>query len=75
MMKRDGARCDVALVDGDHDRDAARWDLSRIRRAAGRHTAVVVDDIHMGPGYAVAQEQEAGWLKVPRRGRELRSCL
>ena len=35
-----------------------------MRGAAGRESALVVDDIHLGLGYALAKEHEAGRLEV-----------
>ena len=63
-FRRNGSKCDVTLVDGDHDGVAARWDLVSMRRAASPSTSLVVDDIHLGPGYAVAHEHEAGRVQV-----------
>ena len=58
--------CDLTFVDGDHENSGALRDIRYLARVAApaRHNRLVVDDIHMGPGWAVHQEQLKGRVQV-----------
>ena len=61
-----GRTCDVTFVDGDHDGQGAQKDMKKLAlvTAPAPHNRLIVDDIHMGPGWAILQEQLAGRVEV-----------
>ena len=58
--------CDLTFVDGDHEGTGARRDIQWLAKttAPAAHNRLVVDDIHLGPGWAVNQEQLSGHVQV-----------
>ena len=63
-LRANGSHCDLVLVDGSHDASVAGFDLRQLRRAATPRTRLVVDDINMPPGRALAKEVERGRIQV-----------
>ena len=61
---RNGSRCDLILIDGDHTEAGARADLKILRQVASPTTRFVFDDINMPPGRALASEVRRGAVQV-----------
>ena len=67
FVGRNGTRCDLILIDGDHSEDGARNDLLVLRRAASPSTLFVYDDINMPPGRALLREVQDGHVQIVER--------
>ena len=59
-----GLYCDVVLVDGSHEEAMASSDLGWLRSVSNADTRLVMDDINMAPGQALAKEVEAKRVEV-----------
>ena len=68
---RQGLRCDLIFVDGDHEARGAFRDLVNLRRAARPNALVLIDDIFLGgasgPGGALYQVERHKVMHVLRR--------
>lgn len=59
-----GLHCDVVLVDGSHEEVGAASDLRWLGSVSNAETRVVIDDINMSPGRALASEVAAKRVEV-----------
>ena len=63
-FRAQGLHCDVVLVDGSHDELNAVSDLGWLRSVSNADTRLVMDDINMAPGHALAKEVAAKRVEV-----------
>ena len=61
---RNGSKCDLVFVDGDHGEAGAYQDMADFRAALSPRTRVVVDDIAVGPGCVMRRLEQEGVARV-----------
>jgi len=63
-FSRNGSKCDLVFVDGDHGESGAYQDMADFRAALTPRTRVVVDDIAVGPGCVMRRLASLGIVRV-----------